>query len=137
MRTTADESVPVSRVLDASALLEVQNIVRKVPISRFVTRYAVTLVRNSRPGHPESPKFVNEYVSWGGGPRASQYLILAGKARALLQNRFHVSVEDIGAMAAPVLRHRLVSSFAAEAENVPVEDLVRRLLECTRVPEYV
>jgi len=137
LRTTADAEVTLDRVLGADDILALQRIVRKVPVSRFVVRYAANIVRNSRPNTLDAPKFVNEYVSWGAGPRATQYLVLGGKARAILQNRFHVATEDIVAVAPPVLRHRLVPSFTAEAENVTVEDLVARLLEYTQVPDLV
>jgi MoxR-like ATPase len=136
LRTTADVEETVGKVLAAADILTLQKIVRKVPVSRFVVRYAATMVRNSRPNTLDAPKFVNEYVSWGAGPRASQYLVLAGKARAILQNRFSVATEDITSVARAVLRHRLVPSFTAEAENIGVEDLVEKLIEYTKVPEF-
>ena len=137
LRTTADREVRLEKVLDAGEIVSLQSIVRKVPVSRFVTRYAVTLARNSRPSTPDTPKFIDDYVSWGAGPRASQNLILGAKARAILQDRFNVAVEDVAAVAPPVLRHRLVLSFSAEAENVTVENVVNRLLEHTKVPEFI
>jgi MoxR-like ATPase len=137
IRTTTDEVSNLEKVLDAGEIVELQKIVRKVPLSKHVVRYAVLLARNSRPNTADSPRFVNEYVQWGAGPRASQYLILAGKARAILQDRFNVAVEDISAAAPSVLRHRLVTSFAADAENVSVDEIVRQLLSHTKPPEYV
>jgi MoxR-like ATPase len=137
LRTTADVEADLAKVLAAEDILALQRIVRKVPVSRFVVRYAANIVRNSRPNTLDAPKFVNEYISWGAGPRASQYLILAGKARAILEQRFNVATEDITAVAPAVLRHRIVPSFTAEAENVGVEALVNRLLEYTKVPEFV
>ena len=102
---------------------------RLVPISAHLLQYAVRLVRSSRPGDPLAPQYVREMVNWGAGPRASQNLALAGKARAILHGRHNVSLEDIQAVALPVLRHRIVINFHAEAENVNASALVGRLLD--------
>ena len=130
-RTTAlieDHIVPV---LHGQEILEIQKLVRQVPVSDHVIRYTLCLVRQTRVGQPGCPEFVQEQVSWGAGPRAVQFLILGAKARALLHGRPHVSTEDIRALAHPVLRHRLVINFAAESEGVTPDDVVDRLLEIT------
>jgi MoxR-like ATPase len=91
--------------------------------------FVLDVVRVSRPNEPDAPAFVKELISWGGGPRACQNLVLAGKVRAVLQGRFHVTIDDIEALALPVLRHRIVPTFNAEAEGITVDDIVRRLLK--------
>jgi len=109
--------------------------VREVPVTDHVIRYALSLVRQTRVGEPGVPEFVSDQVSWGAGPRAVQFLILGGKARALLHGRTHVSTDDIQALVKPVLRHRLVINFAAESEGVTVDDIVQRLIEVTPTKE--
>jgi MoxR-like ATPase len=110
-------------------LLRFHAVVRKVPIAEDVVRYAVRLAAASRPG-PDNPlDFVNEWVTWGAGLRASQYMVLGAKARALLHDRSHVRFEDIRALAHPVLRHRILINYRAEAEGVAVENLIERLLK--------
>ena len=109
--------------------MQLQEIVRRVPVADHVIRYALQFSRLTRRTEGGCPDFVNEFVTWGAGPRASQYLILAGKARALLKGRYHVSTEDIRQIALPVMRHRIVTNFNAEAEGVKSDDIVRRLLE--------
>jgi MoxR-like ATPase len=109
--------------------------VRRVPAADHVVRYALRLARLTRPGKGEVPAFVREYITWGAGPRASQYLVLAAKARAVLHGRFHATVEDIRAVAHPVLRHRIVTNFNAEAEGLKPDDLIRRLLDAVAVEE--
>jgi MoxR-like ATPase len=106
-----------------------------VPITDHIVRYTLSLVRQTRIGEPGIPDFVQEQVSWGAGPRAVQFLILGAKARALLYGRTHVSVEDIQALAKPVLRHRLVMNFAAESEGVTQDDIVDSLLAATPAKE--
>ncbi len=101
---------------------------RRVPVAEHVARYALRLARQTRPG-PGALDFVRNYVTWGAGPRASQYLVLGAKARAVLQGRFCASCEDIRAVAFPVLRHRILTNFNAEAEGIKPDDLIRRLLE--------
>ncbi|MCA9246618.1 MAG: AAA family ATPase, partial [Planctomycetales bacterium] len=108
-----------------------QRVVREVPVADHVIRYALSLVRQTRVNEAGVPEFVSEEVAWGAGPRAVQFLILGGKARALLHGRSHVSIDDIQALARPVLRHRLSLNFAAESEGVTPDDIVRRLLEVT------
>ncbi len=130
-RTTALQEDHIVPVLQGEEILEIQKLVRQVPITDHVIRYALCLVRQTRVGQPGCPEFVSEQVSWGAGPRAVQFLILGGKARALLHGRTHVSTEDIQALAHPVLRHRLVINFAAESEGITPDDVVTRLLEVT------
>ncbi len=126
--TTAVSPEPVSRVLDGERIAEFQRLVRQVPVADQVIEYAVRLVRATRPGDGASRQ-VKEMVNWGAGPRASQNLVLAGKARAALQGRHAVSLDDVRAAALPVLRHRIVVNFHAEAQAVGADDLARRLLE--------
>ncbi|MFB6263531.1 MAG: AAA family ATPase, partial [Bradymonadaceae bacterium] len=128
-KTTGSRRPDPESVLEASDVLGLQRLVRKVPVSEEVVRYAVDLVRASRPDSDAAPGFVEDYVSWGAGPRASQYLILAGKARAILEGRLTVSREDVRALAPPVLRHRVLTNFQAEAEDITSEDIIDRLLE--------
>ncbi len=130
--TTGAESARITQVVTAQELLEYQAVVRRIPASEEVTRYAVQLTRATRPG-PESPDFVNDWVSYGASLRAAQYMILGGRARAILEGRFNVSVEDIVSLAKPVLRHRVLTNFHAESEKVTTDDIVDRLIE--RVPK--
>jgi MoxR-like ATPase len=110
-------------------VLALQEIVRKVPVADHVIRYALQFSRLTRRTEGQVPDFISEYVAWGAGPRASQYLILAGKARALLKGRYHVSTEDIRQVALPVLRHRIVTNFNAEAEGIKSDTLVKKLMD--------
>jgi MoxR-like ATPase len=120
--------------LDRNAILALQRIVRKVLIARSVSSYAVTLVRATRPGAQEAPEFVGKYLTWGAGTRACQAILLGAKAAALLDGRVHVSTEDIRYVAKPVLRHRLVTSFAAESDGVTADHIVEKLYETIREP---
>ena len=130
VRTTTSVPRPaVDKVLDGHQIVELQRLVRQVPVADHVINYAVRLVRSSRPEDALAPDYVREMVNWGAGPRASQYLILAGKARAILDGRYSVAIEDVQALALPVLRHRFVINFHAEAENITPSALVQRLLE--------
>jgi MoxR-like ATPase len=127
--TTSMHRPKVHRVVAAAELLEMQEIVRKVPVAPYVIRYAMKLTRMTRKEKGESPDFIRNYLTWGAGPRASQYLILAAKARAVLQGRFHVSCDDVRAVAIPVLRHRLITNFNAESDNITSDNIIQRLLE--------
>jgi MoxR-like ATPase len=130
--TTAGTNVALERVLAGQEVLKLQELVRKVPVADHVIRYALQFSRLTRRGEGTEeaiPDFVKEYVAWGAGPRASQYLILAAKARALLQGRYHVSTEDIRQVALPVLRHRIVTNFNAEAEGIKPDAIVAKLVE--------
>lgn len=132
-RTTRDRDAGLAHPLGGEDILAFQRIVRQVPAAEAVVRHAVRLVHASRPQSGRAPDFVKEWVSWGGGVRASQNLILAGKARALLQGRYNVSYGDVRALAPSVLRHRLLLNFHAEAERITANEVIRRLLEA--VPE--
>jgi MoxR-like ATPase len=127
--TTGGGASTVERVVSASDLLEMQDLVRKVPVAPYVIRYALKFTRATRKEKGDVPDFVRDYVTWGAGPRASQYLVLAAKARAVLQGRPYVSCEDVRAVAAPVLRHRILTNFNAEADGIKSDDIVRRLIE--------
>ncbi|MCE9548692.1 MAG: MoxR family ATPase [Planctomycetia bacterium] len=127
-RTTATQVDRIEPVLSAGEIVQLQRLVREVPVSDHVVRYTLSLVRQTRVGETGVPEFVADQVRWGAGPRAVQFLILGGKARALLHGRTHVSTEDIQALAKPVLRHRLLMNFAAESEGVTPDDVIQRLL---------
>ena len=132
--TTRRDDVQLNPVFSAEEVLRIQGVVRKVPVADSVVRYAVRLAASSRPGQKDTPEFVNEWVNWGAGLRAGQALILGGKARALLQGRSHVTPDDVKALAVPVLRHRILPNFKAEAEGVDADKVVEKLLETVRVP---
>ncbi len=134
-RTTTTQSDTVSAVVAPEEILTLQNLVREVPVSDHVIRYALSLVRQTRVGESGVPEFVAEQLAWGAGPRAVQYLVVGAKARALMNHRSHVSVEDIQALAKPVLRHRIVVNFAAESDGVSSDDIVDRLLQATPTQE--
>ena len=134
-RTTGTASHTIEPVLSAEEIARLQSLVRSVPISDHVIRYALSLVRQTRIGSDGVPDFVNEFVGWGAGPRAVQYLILGGKARALLQGRYHVQTDDIAHLARPVLRHRMVVNFTAESEGITSDDIVGRILDATPAGE--
>ena len=127
--TTAMQDVRLTPVLDGPTIISLQEIIRRVPASDHVIQYAMRLVRATRVDAGDVPDVVRDYVSWGAGPRACQYLILGGKVRAVLHGRYHVSTEDIQAVARPVLRHRIVTNFNADAEGVSVDAIVEKLLE--------
>ncbi len=127
--TTAMHVAKVERVLSANDILEMQDIVRKVPVAPYVIRYAMKFARLTRKEKGDVPDFIREYVTWGAGPRATQNLVLGAKARAVLHGRYYVSCEDIRAVAIPVLRHRILTNFNAEAEGIKPEEIVRRLGE--------
>jgi MoxR-like ATPase len=127
--TTAGRSMHLDQILSGEDVMQLQDVVRKVPVADHVIRYALRFTRLTRKQEGGTPDFVNDFVAWGAGPRASQYLILAGKARALLKGRYHVSTEDIRAVALPVLRHRIVTNFNAEAEGIKSDTIVKKLIE--------
>jgi MoxR-like ATPase len=126
--STSGYAARLERVLSPERVLELQELVLRVPAADHVVRYAVALARATRPQEAVAPPFVREYVQWGAGPRASQFLVLAGKARAILDGRFAVSIDDVAALARPTLQHRLILNYRAEAEGVRPGDLVDRLL---------
>jgi MoxR-like ATPase len=134
-RTTSIEKPQLEPVLAAEQILHLQEVVRQVVVADHVFAYAADLVRATRPREVGVPKFIPELVAWGAGPRASQYLILGGKARAILHGRLHVTTEDIKAVAYPVLRHRLVTTFHADAEGVTSDTIIGRLLQAVPLPQ--
>ena len=127
--TTAPFKPTVTKSLSATEIIALQELVRRVPAADHVIQYAMKLVRMTRVSKPGAPKFVQDNVSWGAGPRASQYLILGGKARAILRGRFCVSTEDIAAVALPTLRHRIITNFNAEAEGINSDKIVDMMLK--------
>jgi MoxR-like ATPase len=128
-QTTASAPPKISPVLSQEKLLRLQAAVRDIPVADSVIRFALSLSRLSRHNHPEAPDFIKQYVTWGAGPRASQYLILAAKARAALQGRVHVDLDDVKAVAAPVLRHRIVTNYLAEADRLSMDDIIQKLMQ--------
>ena len=132
-QTTSDYTPHVTPTLAADQIHEYAHLVRRVPVAEHLVRYALQLARKTRVGRPEATDMVAKYVTWGAGPRASQYLVLAAKARAALQGRFFVSSDDIAAVAAPVLRHRIITNFNAEADGVTPDAIVKHLLEATPI----
>ncbi len=127
-QTTGATYRQIEPVLDAATLLAMQSLVRRIPVSRGLIRAAVSLARLTRPGDPDAPDFVKEFVEWGAGPRASQYLVLGAKARAAMAGRPIADLDDVRSVALAVLRHRVVTNFAAEAADRTSEDVVRQLL---------
>jgi MoxR-like ATPase len=134
-RTTGTTTADVKPILTASEIIALQKSVREVPLSDHIARYAIAIVRQTRVGGDGVPEFVSDQLAWGAGPRAVQYLILGCKARALLQGRSHVTIEDVQALAAPVLRHRIVVGFAAESEGVTADSIIKQLIETTPAHE--
>jgi len=129
--TTSIWTGEVDAVLGAADILELQQLVRQVPVTDHVVDYALALVRQTRVDRPGAPDFINEWLSWGAGPRAVQNLLLGGKARALLKGRSHVSTDDIQAVTGPVLRHRIVTNFAAESDGITPDAVIARLVDET------
>jgi MoxR-like ATPase len=127
-QATSEYRPQLSRLLDGPKIQQLQQVVRRVPVAEHVFHYARDLVRATRPGEPGVPAYVNDLVQWGAGPRASIYLIMAGKARAILNGRVHVTTDDIAAMAHPVLRHRILTTFSAEAAGMSSDKVIDRLL---------
>ncbi len=132
--TTGNETADVSPLLSAEQVLELQKVVRSLPVSSHVVKYATRLVRSSRPAEERAPDFIRQNVFCGAGPRAAQFLILGAKARAVVQGRVNVSCDDVRALALPVLRHRVYTNFTADSEGVTSDILVRKLLESVREP---
>jgi MoxR-like ATPase len=128
-RTTADYTSEITPTLSAEQITQLTRIIRKVPVADHVARYALRLARLTRRHEHDAPDFIREYVMWGAGPRASQYMVLGAKVRAVLEGRYYVSHEDIRALAPPVLRHRLKTNFNADAEGISTDEIVRRLID--------
>ena len=133
--TTAVQRHEFRHAVTGPDILAYQQLVRRVPVSDAVTRYAVNIARMSRPVAPDAPDFIRKWVSYGASVRAAQWLVLGGKARALLEGRYHVGFEDIRAFARPVLRHRLITNFHAQAERVTTDTLIDKLLQVVPVPK--
>ena len=132
-RTTSNHSAEVQSVITGDDIVRYQQVVRRVPLPEHVKDWVIDLVRDARPNEPGASDWVREWIGWGPGPRASQQLVLAAKARALLHGRTHVTIDDVQALALPVLRHRIVPTFAAEADGITVDALINRLVEAHAV----
>jgi MoxR-like ATPase len=133
-RTTARNALAIEPIFTGADVLQFHALVRQVPIAQNLVRYAVRLAAASRPQQGASAAFVNDWVSWGAGTRAAQFLVLGAKARALLNGRSHVSADDIRILATPVLRHRILVNYRAEAEGANVDAVIRRLIETVKEP---
>lgn len=126
--TTSSYQAELKKIISAREIIEFQDLVRRVPVADNIIEYSVKLVNKTRPGNNGTDKYIKDWISWGAGPRASQYLILAAKARAVMQGRFTPSLDDVKASVIPVLRHRLIVNFSAEAEGVTSVDIINRIL---------
>ncbi len=133
--TTTEIQGRPDTVLSGEDVLALQRIVRKIPVSQHVVDYAVSLARASRPSDASSPDFIRNYLTWGAGPRAAQYLLLGAKSRALLHGRFNVAAQDVRAMARPVMRHRIFTNFNADAEGVSPDDIIDMLVQAVSEPQ--
>ena len=131
-RTTGSAAITIRPVLDSAAILSIQRLVRRIPVSKGLVRAAVSLARMTRPSDSQAPPFIKEYIEWGAGPRASQYLVLGAKARAAMEGRPMADLDDVRSVAASVLRHRLVTNFSAEAAERSSESIVTELLTTTK-----
>ena len=136
LATTQTKKIDIEPILQAQDVVQIQQLVRNVVVSEHVIDYAVELVRSTRPKESYSPKFVQNWLAWGAGPRAAQSIILTAKARAILNGRFAVSTEDIRQMCFPVLRHRIFTNFNADAEGVDVNEVIRRIIETVPEPSH-
>jgi MoxR-like ATPase len=134
-RTTGEASVTMRPVLDSAEILGMQHLVRRIPVSKGLVRAAVKLARMTRPADADAPGFIREYVEWGAGPRASQYLVLGAKARAAMDGRPMADLDDVKAVAPAVLRHRIVTNFSAEAADRTSESLVTELVSAAKWAE--
>lgn len=126
---TSDHEPELKQVVDGPTIVKFQHLIRRIPVADHVFEYAASIVRATRPREDDAPEFVKQYMAWGAGPRASLNLILAGKARAALHGRAHVAIEDIQAVSLPILRHRIVASFAARSEGMTPDTLIAMLLD--------
>jgi MoxR-like ATPase len=133
-QTTSRRPTPIEALFTGEDVRRFHDVVQRVPIAEDIIRYAVRLAAASRPGQPGSPGFVNDWVSWGAGTRAGQYMILGAKSRALLAGRNHATIDDVKALVHPTLRHRILVGYRAEAEGVSVEHVIDRLLETVQPP---
>jgi len=126
--TTSNRKVELQKIISTHEIKFFQQLIRKIPVAENVMNYAVTLARKTRPNEKEAPQVINEYVSWGAGPRASQFLVLGAKCHAAINGKYSPDIEDVKAIATPILRHRIIRNYKAEAENISVEDLVAKIL---------
>ncbi len=126
--TTSDNTVKLNKILTIDEILDIQDLIRRIPVTDYVLEYAVNLVAKTRPGGDKATAEVNEFISWGAGPRASQFLVLGAKAHAAINGRFAPETEDVKAVATPILRHRILKNYKAEAEGLSVEDIIKDLL---------
>ena len=133
--TTMPQDIKFERLMSADEIIAFQRLVRQIPAAESVVRYAVQIANTSRPIHANAPDFVKKYITWGASLRASQFLVLAGKARAIMQGRYNVSCEDIRASAPPVLRHRILLNFQAESEKLDTDQIVKRLIDAVPEPK--
>jgi MoxR-like ATPase len=131
-RTTAGRPAAIEPLFTGEDVLRFHELVRQVPVATEMVEFAVRLAALSRPRQPGTPEFVNDWVGWGAGTRAAQFLVLGGKARALLAGRAHVTLDDLASLALPVLRHRILLNYRAEAEGIRVDEVIRRLVELAR-----
>jgi MoxR-like ATPase len=134
-RTTTDTASSVQAVVHGEEIIEFQSIVRRVPLPKHVKELVLDIIRSLRPTGESPFAWASQLLEWGPGPRACQQLVLAAKARALLEGRYHVTVDDIEALVLPVLRHRIVPSFTAESEGLKPDDIIRRALQETPKPK--
>jgi len=134
-RVTGRTESTLAEVLHKDDIVELQDLVRRIPVADHIFHYAAALARSTRPNEPEAPDFIRNWLSWGAGPRASLFMILAGKARAILRGRYHVAVEDIQAVVRSVLRHRIIPNFAAQSEGLSTDDIIDKLLEAIPADE--
>jgi MoxR-like ATPase len=134
-QTTGDDEPAPRRILNGRDILQYQDLVRHVVVAEEVARYAVRLAHASRPGGPTTPDFIEKWVKWGAGLRASQALVRGAKARALMHGRYHVSIKDIQALAKPIMRHRIMTNFYAESERITPDVIVERLIEAVALPK--
>ncbi|MDB6152533.1 MAG: family ATPase, partial [Chthoniobacteraceae bacterium] len=132
--TTSGQPKPLNKVLNAAQIIELQEVVRELPVSDHIIKYAVRLVRATRPGDPRAPEFIKKWIHCGAGPRACQNLLLAAKARAVIDGRLLVTTDDVRAIARPVLRHRMFTNFTADSEGMDTDKIVKKLLEAVEEP---
>jgi MoxR-like ATPase len=126
-QTTSDESTDMSEVMSANVILEYQNLIRKIPIADNVMEYAVGLATKSRPDSDMAPEMVQNYLSWGAGPRASQFLVMGAKCHAALSGKYSPDIDDVRAVALPIMRHRILKNYKAEADGISVEHIIHQL----------
>ncbi len=126
--TTSSKNVTLNKIISGTDIRFFQQLIRKIPVADNVLNYAVAIARKTRPGQSEAPAVVNEYVSWGAGPRASQFLVLGAKCHAAISGKYSPDMEDVKAVATPILRHRIILNYKAEAEGIAIEEIIRKIL---------